>query len=564
MSFVSADIQTDPVQLLDDGIDGVNVNLTAAGYPGWAASDATLAVIILGVVAQMIADAANVAAVVIPAIFRTFGTLLLGVPYQQGASASVLSTWTFTNPAPVGGYTIGAGTAVVVDGYVFYVQSDVITATSATSAVVTLAASQAGVLYNNLGGVNVGAPRVVPNQQTDWVSSIVTQGITSGGQDQETDDEYQTRLVGALQLQAPRPVVGTDFAGMVLSDIAENATGVAVGRATSLDNYFPDGRALSSGGAGSTVLSCTTVSASPTVTYVGTGNQVPQIGASVTGMGVPVGATVAASPAPTETTFTLSANATASATNNLTIGAMSGYGPTHLTCIGSTTSASITIAIGTAPYPGAVPDVGARVRGTGIPAGATVAASPIPTTTSFALSAAATSTNAGETITVSSWTGVQLANTTFVTDSAGNALSAANMDALLAWLGGFRPQNWLVNLTAPSYATVYVSALVKVLPGYSAASVGSSVQGALLAWLSQATWGQLPQQPQSWLNASQGAGLVRYKKAIEIAGSVPGVDYVDTLTLGFSASPSGTADLTMPGPAPLPVTDATKIIITTE
>jgi hypothetical protein len=436
-------------------------------------------------------------------------------------------------------------------------------------------------------------------------------------------------------LQAPRPLVAADFAAMVLSTIAENATGVVVGRATSIDGYYPDGRVLSTGGAGSTIVSCTTVNASPTVTFPVTGgNQVPRIGATVTGTGVPTATftattvlasnqltavssfasvgvgtlvagtgipagasitaintgassatlsvpataagtgvtltptqTVAAIPPPTEATFTLSANATTSATNNLTFSSLSGYGPVHLTCVGTTTNASATIAVVTPPWPGAIADVGARVRGTGIPAGATVLAAPAPSVSSFTISANATSSNTGETITVSSWTTVQLADTTFVTDANGLALSAANMDALLTWLQGFRPQNWLVNLTAPSYSTIYVTFEVHVLAAYSPAAVLANCIAAVESYLSPASWGNPGTSSTgstAWLNSGSGFNIVRYNKLLGIIESVPGVDYVPPgsagLAIGFTASPSGTSDLTMPGPAPLPLSSGTTIL----
>lgn len=562
--FVSApSLATDPAVLLDTAIDGINATLTANGYPGWTANDATLAVMLLDTIAHMIADAEAGASVVLAAVFRAFGTQLFGIPYQQGAYATVLSTWTFTKPAPAGGYMINAGTAVIISGYTFYVQSTVVTAMGATNASVLLIASASGTLYNNLGGVSMP---VASSDQIDWVAQIITLGVTSGGGDQETDGDYQNRLASVLQLQAPRPVVAADFAGMVLSDIARTATGVAVGRATSLDGYYPDGRVLSTGGAGATVLSCTTVNASPNVTYGGSGSQVPTVAATVTGTGIPGGATVAASPAPTESTFTLSANATVSATNNLTVGGMSGYGPVHLTCVGTTTNASAAITAVTPPYPGAIADVGARVRGTGIPAGAIVLASPAPTAAGFSISASAISTNAGATITVSSWTNVQLADTTFVTDVNGNALTAASMDALGAWLAGFRPQNWLVALTAPSYNTVYITCAVHALASYSATAVAANVQAALLSWLSPATWGNPGTSSTgatAWLNSGSGYNIVRYLKAVGVAENVPGCDYVSSLTLAFTATPTTTTDLTMIGPAPLPLSTTSTIIVTT-
>lgn len=633
MSFVNVQVTTDPTAILDGGINSINATLEANGLPGWTASDATLAVIILSTVAQMIADGTLVAATALPAIFRAFGTQLLGIPYANGEAATVLSTWTFTSSAPTGGYFIAGGTALVIDGYIFYTQADYTSNTGDTTASIMLVASQAGTAYNNLGGVNSPA---TPNDQIDFVASVVTVGLTSGGVDQQSDDDYQNSLAAELTLQAPRPLVAADFAGMVLSGIAETATGVVVGRATAIDGYYPDGRALSTGGAGSTGLSCTTTSASPKVVLTAPpGNQVPAVGATVTGTGVPVttftanttsgsttlsavssfatcgvgtvvsgagipagttitavntGAstatmsaaasatatgvtvtptqTVAASPAPTESTFYLSVNASASGTATLTFSALAGYGPTHLTATCSTTSTSTSVTITTGPYPGAIPDVGARVTGTGIPSGATVAASPAPTASAFTLSSAATVTGSAS-LTISSWTNVQAANCAFVTDSNGNELSATQMDALATWLAGYRPQNWITNVVGPSYTLVYVSCQIHCLPGYSSSSVAANVQAALLAYINPANWGNASAQTgvNTWLNSTSGFATVRYNKILGIIENVPGVDYVPPgstgLTIGTSPSPTGTSDITLTGPAPLPQSSTTSIPLPT-
>lgn len=563
MPFVSIDLTVDPDQLQDDAIDAVNTTLTANSFPGWTANDATLAVILLGTIAQLFAELGNIATTVVPAVWRAYGTQILGVPYQNGTTATVLSTWTFTSPSPSGGYTIPAGTTVIIDGSAFFTQTDYTSNTGDTTAVITLVASQAGSAYNNLGGVNAPAEL---NDQIDWVASVTTQGVTSGGQDQETDPDYQNRLVDAAQLQAPRPVVDADFAQFVQTDIAENATGVSVGRATSIDMYYPDGRALSTGGAGSTVLTCTLTNTSKLVTYAGSGDQAPEVGATVTGTGVPGGTTVAASPAPTESTFSLSANATTSGSESLTISALSGYGPVHLTCAGTLTNTSTSVTIVTAPYLGAVPDVGARVTGTGVPAGATVASSPAPTTSGFTLSAAATANETDETLTISSWTSVSLADCVFVTDANGDALSDADMDALETWLETYRPQNWLVNVEAPTYTEIYVSPTIHVLPSADPTSVVANVQAAVVLALSPQTWGNtLATQTGagSWLNSTQGFNIVRQYSLIGVVESVPGVAYCTVLDLGTSPSPGGTSNITLSGPAPLPMCATGNVVVAT-
>jgi hypothetical protein len=566
MSFVSVDTDSDPNQLLDDSVDGINTTLAANGFPGWNAADATLTIIVLYAFCQLIADGNTVAATAYPAIFRAFGTQLLRVPYGNGATASVLSTWTFTGPSPVGGYDIPANTNVLIGGLAFTTQSDYVSNVGDTSAVITLVATQSGTTYNNVGGVDLGYPTVQLQTGIDYVSTVVTQGITSNGQDQQTDSDYQNQLVSALALYAVSVVNSSDYPPAAQSNVAEDATGVAVGRATSLDLYYPDGRPLSTRGMNSpTTLTCTLTNGNATVYYVGTGTQVPQIGATVTGTGAPALATILSA---TDASFVMSAPATASGSETLTVSAMSGYGPVHLTCAGTLTSGSAVVSVLGSPYYAAIPDAGARVTGAGVPNGTTVLASPAPTASSFTMSASASATETNETLSISSWTNVERCVTTFITDAAGNQESAANMDALQTWFGTLREVGFLPFVTAPSYNEIYVSTQVHVLPNYDAASVAANVQSALLSVLSPAAWGTAGGASTGttvWLNRGAGFNLIRLNVLIGIVQGVPGVQYIpdNGLTLGFTASPSGTADLTMTGPAPLPLASSSTILVST-
>lgn len=563
MSFVQADIQSDPQQLLDGAVDSLNSTLAANGLPGWSPSDADLAVVILGIVAQMAADVAQVASTVLSAVFRSFGAILFGINFNSGAAATVSSTWTFTSPAPTGGFEVDAGTAVLISGYAFYVQTTVTTNEGDTSATIQLVASAPGTLYNDLGGISQPA---TPNEELNWVAGITLAGTTSGGADQETDDDYQNRLASVLRLQAPRPITAGDYASFLLSDVCLAQTGIAVGRATSIDGFYPQSRALSTGGSGSTVLSCTIVSGSPTVAVTGT-TQVATVGTTVTGADIVANSFVLGTPAPTPTSFTLSTNAGASTTENLTLGSMSGYGPPNLVGLVTLSSGSPTAVITSGPYLGSIPFPGATVTGLGVPASTTILASPAPTATGFTMSHNASGNETSTPLTISEWQSVSACVTTFCTDDSGLALSAVSMDMLSTWLQGFRELNFLAFVEAPTYSLVYVTAQVAILPGYIAASVTADVQAALMSWLNPQVWGQ-PSINRgvtgTWLNSSSGYATVRFNSAIAICEGVPGVAYVvnGALTLGLSPSPAGVADVQLGGPAPLPMSSTASVVVT--
>lgn len=320
MSFVDADISVDPTDLVNSALDQLNILLEAAGFPGWNSADADALVIFLNTVAQIAADVNTTAATVLPAIFRAYGTQLLGIAYDNGTSATVSSTWQFTGPAPDSvSWLIPAAAAVIVSGSVFYTTANYTATMGDLSATLTLTASDTGTAFNGLGGIADSFPDVQLLNGINFVSTVQTNAVTSGGTDQETDDDYMDRLTAVLKLQAPRPITASDFADFTVSDIAENATGVAVGRATAIDGFYPTARSLSTGGTGPTALTATgsltnaaaTVSIStPPVPFA-----IAYPGATVTGTAVPGSTTVLASPAPTVSGFTMSNNATSNETN---------------------------------------------------------------------------------------------------------------------------------------------------------------------------------------------------------------------------------------------------------
>jgi hypothetical protein len=480
MSFVDADITTDPGQLLNDALDGLNTNLEAAGYPGWDSSATNPWVVLLNTIAPMAADNAVVASTVLPAIFRAFGTQLFGLPYSNGATASVDSTWTFTSPAPAGsGYTIDSGIAVLIDSQTFYVADTVAVPPGAGSANILLVANQTGSAYNGLGGVNAGYPDVQLNSQIDYVSTVTLESATSGGADQQDDDDYEDGLSSVLALQSPRPITVADFAGLVASTVALNATGVAVGRST----------------------------------------------------------------------------------------AIAGYYPAPLTVSASLTSGSPTASISSEPYYQIAPYPGASITGTGVPSAATVSFSPTPSATTFTMSGNATATESGETVTIGAFSGVPGAVTVFVTDEDGNPLTTESLTTLQTWLDGYLLEGVSAFVQPASYNQIYVTAQVHPLPGFSTTQAASDAQTAVLSYLNPATWGNpgaASTGATAWLNASQGFDVVRFNRIISTLESPVSVDYAvaNSVSLGFAASPSGTSDLTMIGPAPLPQTSPTNVLVT--
>ncbi len=232
MAFVDVELSTSEEQLAREALEKLVALIEEKGVVGWEPSDADLEVILLGVIAMMALNVATVASIVPPAIFRAFGTQLIKLAYNEGAAATVSTKWTIAPEAAV--RTIPAGTTIEAGGLGFVVLADTEVPSEATSVTLNVAAVERGAEYNGIVGV------AQQSNPIDWVLEVQLIGESSGGAEQESDEEYLDRLAAALKLQAPRPITAANFAEMAL-DVPSSIvpTGVVVGRATSIDGYNP-------------------------------------------------------------------------------------------------------------------------------------------------------------------------------------------------------------------------------------------------------------------------------------------------------------------------------------
>jgi hypothetical protein len=246
VSFVSVDFVADADTLADDAVDYLR-----AAMPGWEPADGNLEVWILQAVARQVAELTAVAADVPAAIFRQFGTQLVGLAPQAGARATLTSFWTARDNL---GYTIPAGTQVAYrvtgdDLIVFEVVGDtVITPGATTLSGVALQATDVGTAWN---AVPIGPLELV--DALSWVESVAASTVSAGGLDAETDDAYLDRLADDLRLLTPRPILPDDF-----STLARNVTGVY--RALAINGYDPgtdEVQTITEGGSGLTSYTLT-------------------------------------------------------------------------------------------------------------------------------------------------------------------------------------------------------------------------------------------------------------------------------------------------------------------
>ena len=221
-------IETDPDIFIQGAYDFMETK-----SPGWEPSNGQLDVWILLAIARMAALVRDLAAAVPPGLFRQVGKQLFSFPSIDETAATSTVTIQARDSA---GHTAPAGTLFGIrqgpDLVIFETIFDAtIPALSTTVGGVVIQAVEefAGVVGTGLGTAGTLLENV---DSLDWIGSITLGGTTGGGVDEETDDEYQNRLVAWLRLQAPRPILPDDFAQM-----AKTIPGIY--RATAVDLYDP-------------------------------------------------------------------------------------------------------------------------------------------------------------------------------------------------------------------------------------------------------------------------------------------------------------------------------------
>lgn len=223
--FISVPVVTFEDDLVDAALDYLIANI-----PGWLPSDGNVEVWVLQTMARVVNQLASIYAEVPIAVYRHFGTRLVGIAPVDAAAATGTTSWTL---ADASGWTIPAGTVVAFrvagDTLIpFTTVGEVIVPPGTTTATVSIQAIDNGTGGNGLTGV----VELVDTLAFVELNGITTVGFTGGGVDAELDDLYLDRLTAELQLLAPRPILPADFAVM-----ARRVSGVF--RATAIDNYDP-------------------------------------------------------------------------------------------------------------------------------------------------------------------------------------------------------------------------------------------------------------------------------------------------------------------------------------
>jgi hypothetical protein len=138
-----------------------------------------------------------------------------------------------------------------------------------------------------------------------------------------------------------------------------------------------------------------------------------------------------------------------------------------------------------------------------------------------------------------------------ICDLNGQPCTPAIKAEAVALLQAQREVNFLAFIIDPTYTTIDVTVVVQSLSGFTHSDVTAAVQAALTSYLSPVNWGVPPYgdpgSSGSWINAT----TVRYLELAQVVNQVEGVGYISSLTFGVHGGAMGTADVALPGPAPL-------------
>lgn len=329
--------------------------------------------------------------------------------------------------------------------------------------------------------------------QFDWLSSAVTSGPSSGGVDEEAEDVYLNRLTANLGLMSPRPILAPDFALL-----ARNIPGVW--RAIALDNFLPG------------------TSEVQTLTHNRTG------GTFQINFTPPLGSTAQ--------TSSLNWNATA-AQIQAAMDALVWLEPGDVVVTGGPLPATVTFTFG-----GNYRWVNlAQITITDFMTGGTT------TTPATTVAGVAPNTFAENAVLMA------------CIDIDGNPVSAAKKTEVDDYLQSLLQQNFVLNITDATYATVDVTYNGVKRLGADSADVLSRTNQAIVNFFDPATWGvpDWPPDARGWERRT----VIRQQELYTVMNNVQGFDFASTLNFAVYTDPlSGivqdSSSKTMAGWFPLP------------
>jgi hypothetical protein len=424
-TYTDLGLTADPVQLQADGEAWI-----ATQVDGWRPSP--LEQWLLSAVARMAAEVVILAGRVPLEIFTYFGSSVLRIPVETAAPAT--GTVVFSLSDNPDGRTIDAGAQLNIDDEPFETAQDTVFAAAQLTGTVTVIALQPGTQANDLTGLLVE----LVSPTLTWVDGVALSGVTGGGTDGETGQQYADRLADELPTLSPKAILIADFEALARAH-------AAVERAVAIDNYIP--------GVNETQQVAVTSATGGTFTLTFSG----------------------------QTTAGIAYNATAAAIQTA-LEALSNIDPGDVLVTGGPAGTSPPVVEFRGQYAGTdVAQMTASATGlTGAGAAVTV-----------------TTTRPG----VAPQTAAEGAVTVAVQDVAGEAIPATSRQEVADTLAAGRVLNLAVAVIDPTYTSIDVTFTAHAYPGWDPATVELAAEQAVRDALAPANWGRPPLADQTaWVD----------------------------------------------------------------
>lgn len=135
-------------------------------------------------------------------------------------------------------------------------------------------------------------------------------------------------------------------------------------------------------------------------------------------------------------------------------------------------------------------------------------------------------------------------------DEEGEAVAAGIKTAIDTLLEAEREVNFDVFVIDPTYSIMDVTFTVRAHPGQDIVTLEAEAEQIVADYFDPANWGQgnlLESSASRWSNIT----TVRHAELLTLLNNIPAVNYVESLTFAIQGNALGTADVVLPGPAPL-------------
>lgn len=544
-SYVELPITTDLQTLQDEAVAFVQSKV-----PGYTLDPAHPMTWLLEACARMVSVSLWQASLMPSANLRVLGETVYGMSSGNGSNAIAATTWTASDAL---GHTIVAGTQLLIDDIPFITDATVVIAPGASTTSVggvLVTAEDVGVAGNGLG---VSAD---PVDSLSWVSGITVVGTSSGGADSESDEDFQDRLTSLLRMQSPRAITALDFE--VNAVYTSNGPRPGIARAAVIDNYDPTTNLLTANQA-SVETDTTGWAAGTSCSIARTTSQSSDGAASLQ---VTRNSTTGTSYAETGQvviiageTYYVSAEVRAATTVRVAQVQLNWYD--NVGAFISTSTPTVTPTDSAAAWTSAsitaqAPSNAYKVVVVVLWSSAVATEVHYVDKVQLKLSTVATTWTAGG----SSPLNAQGHITVAPIDDAGANVAPVLRTAMEADLNIKRIANLLVHVINPVRTPITVAYSVVAYSGFDKTALQTSIDAALTEYFSPAQWGTPPYLSENllpfstankWINSD----IVYYLQVARIIENVEGVRSITTLTTN-----AGTANITMPGPAPLPLLQA--------